>query len=105
MNSVYYYRSGKKYTNGSGEELCRVHVPKRRERTSIIPEEMNLDTLLALICSERVLGCARAIFGAVSIVGLVGIIRDAELGLETLVSGCVCLTLVMLLEFLTREEN
>ncbi len=108
MNSAYYYRSNKSYMNANATDgkTCRIHVPKRREES--VREEfgsMNIDTVLEHVCSEKVLGCAKAVFATLALAGAVATVRGARLGAATLVSSCVCLTLVMFLEYLTNGEN
>lgn len=92
--------------NTSDGKTCRIHVPKPREES--VREElgsMNIDTVLEHVCSEKALGCAKAVFATLALAGTVAIVRGAQLGAVMLVSSCVCLTLVMFLEYLTNGEN
>lgn len=107
MNSAYYYRSARVESNTSSDrdKLCRIHASKPRSTFSLDLDEITIDTVLDLVCSEVTLKIAKAIFAVLALIGCISAVCGAELGAAVLVSSCVCLTLVMFLEYLAHGDG
>lgn len=107
MNSAYYYRSARVESNTSPDrnKLCRIHASKPHSAFPIDLDEITVDTVLDLICSEITLKISKAVFAVLALIGCISAICGAELGAAVLVSSCVCLTLVMFLEYLAHGDG
>lgn len=64
-----------------------------------------IDTLISFICSARVRVIAKAVMGFVCLIGILGIIGRLELGTLSLLSGCIGLGLIILVEFLVIRQK
>lgn len=62
-----------------------------------------IKVIFEFMCSHKFISNAKLVFGAIIVLGFLGIIKGFSLAPLSLVSGCVCLTLVMLLEYVTDE--
>ena len=65
-----------------------------------------IDMILEIICSARVIVAAKAVFGFLALIGLLGIIGGIEFGTVSLLTGVICLSLIVALEFvILRDDN
>lgn len=110
MNASYRYKNNRNnlYFNpaSSKKGSCRPFV--RRQSACVEFADRCLafiDTVLDFFCSARFLIRAKATFAFVALVGLLGIIGGMEFGTVSLLSGTVCLALVIALEFLVIKDE
>ena len=83
---------------------------KRRRRTSASAYALELilsfiDMIISFVCSAKARIAAKAIFGFICLVGVVGIIGRLELGTLPLLSGCIGLALIIGIEFLIVRQK
>ena len=64
-----------------------------------------IDAVITFICSARVRVIAKASMGFVCLIGILGIIGRLELGTLSLLSGCIGLALIILVEFLVIRQK
>lgn len=104
MNGNYYYKPYKNYTP------CTVIYSKKGTHNAVahsFPSNADfsekilafIDMVLDFFCSARFISLSKAVFGLMMIFGFFGLIGGANIGSISLVSGCVCLTLVIFLEY------
>jgi hypothetical protein len=60
--------------------------------------------ILELLCSARVIVAAKALFGFIALIGLLGIIGGIEFGTISLLTGVSCLALLVALEFVILRD-
>ena len=83
---------------------------KRRRRTSTSAYVLEailsfIDTIVAFVCSAKARIAAKAVFGFICLVGVIGIIGRLELGTLPLLSGCIGLALIIGIEFLIVRQK
>lgn len=61
--------------------------------------------IFEFMCSSKFISNAKLVFGAIIALGFLGIIKGSALAPLSIVSGCVCLALVIFLEYVTDEKN
>ena len=110
MNAYYNNNFGKNrsafYNNYSAKGTA-VRARKRRSGLIAIVEAILcfIDSAIEFICSAKVRIVAKAVFGFVCLVGVLGIIGRLELGTLSLLSGCIGLGLILALEFLIIRQK
>jgi len=110
MNATYYYNSHRKsinFDNYASKTGTRVAVfPSHEKSHSINADDIStLDRILAFFCSSEFIFIAKLIFGSFSLAGFISILCGSSEGAISLVMGCICLTLVILLEYVTEAEK
>ncbi len=112
MNGNYYYKPYKNYTP------CTAACSKKGTHAAAAPsftEGANfaekalafIDTVLEFFCSAEFISVSKLIFGLVMLCGFFGLVGGVGFASVLLVSGCVCLTLVIFLEYVVvcDKEN
>ncbi len=61
--------------------------------------------IFEFMCSSKFISNAKLVFGAIIAFGFLGIIKGSSLAPLSIVSGCVCLALVIFLEYVTDEKS
>lgn len=111
MNTTYQYKTGKNNidfaTSTSKKGTCRPFVRKRPAYMDFAEKCISfIDMILDFLCSARVIVAAKALFGFLALIGFLGIIGGIEIGKISLLTGGICLTLVVALEFIIlRDDN
>ncbi len=111
MNTTYTYKTGRNnitFDNGvSKKGTCRPFVRKRPAHVEFAEKCLSfIDMILDFFSSARFLVASKAVFAFVALVGLLGIIGGMEFGKISLLSGVICLALIVALEFvILREEK
>ena len=111
MNATYTYKTGRNnitFDNGiSKKGTCRPFVRKRPAHVEFADKCLSfIDIILDFFSSARFIVAAKAVFAFVALLGFVGIIGGMEFGKVSLLSGVICLALMVVLEFvILREEK
>ena len=111
MNTTYNYKTGKNNIdfarNTSKKGSFRPFVRKQPAYVEFAEKCLSfIDMILDFLCSARVIVAAKAIFGFLALVGFLGIIGGIEIGKISLLTGGICLALVIALEFvILRDDN
>ncbi len=110
MNASYNYKSTKNHSYfvpaASKKGSCRPFVRRQSAYADLTERCLTLiDMILDFFCSARFLIRAKAAFSFVALVGVLGIIGGMEFGTISLLSGIVCLSLVIVLEFLVIKDE
>lgn len=109
--NTYYDRDFGKNSSVLNKNYSTKGIYKKSRRKScasvnIVEAILNLiDMIVAFVCSARVRIIAKAIFGFVCLIGVVGIIGRLEMGTLPLLSGCIGLGLIILVEFLVIRQK
>lgn len=111
MNATYNYKTGKNNinfsTSTSKKGTCRPFVRKRPVYMDFAEKCLSfIDMILDILCSARVIVAAKAVFSFIALLGLLGIIGGIEFGTVSLLTGVICLSLIVALEFvILRDDN
>ena len=111
MNATHTYKTGRNnitFDNGNSKKgTCRPFVRKRPAYMDFADNCLSfIDMILDFFCSARFIVAAKAVFAFVVLLGFIGIIGGMEFGRVSLLSGVICLALVIALEFvILREEK
>lgn len=109
MNTTYQYKSGRNNIDfarpTSKKGTCRPFVRKRPAYVDFSEKCLSfIDMILDFLFSARVIVAAKALFGFVALIGLLGIIGGIEFGTVSLLTGVSCLGLLVGLEFLILRD-
>ena len=109
MNTAYNYKTGRNNiefaTHTSKKGTCRPCVRKQPAYVEYAEKCLNfIDLMLELLCSARVIVAAKALFGFIALIGLLGIIGGIEFGTISLLTGVSCLALLVALEFVILRD-
>ena len=109
MNATYNYKTGRNNiefaTHTSKKGTCRPFVRKQPAYVEYAEKCLNfIDMILELLCSVRVIVAAKALFGFIALIGLLGIIGGIEFGTISLFTGVSCLALLVSLEFVILRD-
>lgn len=109
MNTTYQYKTGKSNIDfaprTSKKGTCRPFVRKRPAYMDFSEKCLSfIDMILEFFCSARVIVAAKAIFGFLTLVGLLSIIGGIEIGKISLLTGISCLTIIVGLEFFILRD-
>ena len=109
MNSAYNYKTGRNNIDfaapTSKKGTCRPFVRKRPAYMDFAEKCLTfIDIILEFLCSARVIVAAKAVFGFIALLGLLGIIGGIEFGTISLVAGISCLGLLVALEFVILRD-
>ena len=109
MNATYNYKTGRNNiefaTHASKKGTCRPFVRKQPAYVEYAEKCLNfIDMILELLCSVRVIVAAKALFGFIALIGLLGIIGGIEFGTISLFTGVSCLALLVSLEFVILRD-
>ncbi len=110
MNASYTYKSGRKtvsFDRGySKKGNCRRFVPKHSAGVIAADKCLTfIDNVLDFFCSAKFILRAKAVFSFFALLGLIGLIGGIEGGGISLLSGTVCLALVILLQYLVIKDE
>ena len=110
MNANYNYKTSRNNINfapnNSKKGTCRPFVRKRPAYVEHAEKCLSfIDMILDVICSTRVIVAAKALFGFVALIGLLGIIGGIEIGTISLLTGISCLALLVALEFVILRDD
>lgn len=77
-----------------------IYKKSRRTSTSALDMILSLiDSIISFVCSAKARIIAKAVFGFICLIGVVGIIGRLETGTLSLLSGCIGLALIIAIEF------
>ena len=83
-----------------------IYKKSRSSSTSVLEMILSLiDSIIACVCSAKTRIIAKAVFGFVCLVGVIGIIGRLEMGTLPLLSGCIGLALIIAIEFLVVRQK
>ena len=110
MNATYNYKTSRNNINfapnNSKKGTCRPFVRKRPAYVEYAEKCLSfIDMILEFLCSARVIVGAKAVFGFLALIGLIGIIGGIEVGKISLLTGVLCLALVVALEFVILRDD
>ena len=110
MNATYTYKTGRNnitFDNGNSKKgTCRPFVRKRPAYMDFADNCLSfIDMILNFFCSARFIVASKALFAFVVLLGLIGIIGGMEFGKISLLSGVICLALIIALEFVILKEE
>ena len=110
MNATYNYKTGRNNINyvstASKKGNFRPFVRKRPAYVEYAEKCLTfIDTVIDFLCSARVIVAAKAVFGFLTLIGLLGIIGGIEVGKISLLTGVLCLGLVVALEFVILRDH
>lgn len=110
MNATYYYNSHRKsinFDNYASKTGTRVAVFPQKTKSDFLTAEGTsaLDLVLAFFCSAEFILVAKIVFGLLALIGFLSMLCGISSGSISLVMGCICLTLVILLEYVTEAEK
>ena len=110
MNATYNYKTGRnniRFDNiHSKKGSCRPFVRQRPAYVDFAERCLTIiDMILDFFCSARFIVRAKAVFGFMALLGFLALIGGIEAGSLSLVSGCICLTLVILLEYVILNDK
>ena len=110
MNTAYNYKTGKNNIDFSRpvskKGNCRPFVRKQPAYVEYTEKCLSfIDMVLDFLCSARVIVAAKAVFGFAVLIGLLGIIGGIEFGKISLLTGGLCLGLVVALEFVILRDH
>ena len=110
MNATYSYKTGKNNIDFarpiSKKGTCRTFVRKQPAYVEYREKCLSfIDMVLDFLCSARVITVAKAVFGFFALLGLLGIIGGIEFGKISLLTGGLCLGLVVALEFVILRDH
>ena len=110
MNATYYYNSHRKsinFDNYSSKKGTRVAVFPTKAKSDFLNAEstFSLDLILAFFCSAEFILIAKIVFGLLAITGFLSMLCGISAGSITLVMGCICITLIVLLEYVIDSEK
>ncbi len=109
MNTAYQYKTGRNNidfaNNTSKKGTCRPFVRKRPAYVDFAEKFLSfIDMIIEFLCSARVIVAAKAVFGFIALIGLLGIIGGIEFGTISLLAGVSCLALLVVLEFIILRD-
>ena len=109
MNTYYNHDFGKNKSVFNNNYSTKGNFKKAR-RTSSSANVIEailcfIDIIVEFICSARVRVIAKAVFGFICLIGVLGIIGRLELGTLSLLSGCIGMGLIILVEFLVIRQK
>ena len=110
MNATYYYkpytevapegaRISKKGTHRASLHASLDSTPKAEGFGALV------DNALEFFCSRGFIFGAKAIFGLIALLGTAGVLFGVDGASLSLVSGCICTTLIFLLEYVTENDT
>ena len=109
MNTAYNYKTGRSNiefeTHTSKKGTCRPFV--RKQPAYVVFAERCLsfiDMVIEFLSSTRVIVAAKALFGFIALIGLLGIIGGIEFGTISLLAGVFCLAIIVALEFIILRD-
>lgn len=110
MNATYTYKTGKNnitFDNGvSKKGSFKPFVRKRPAYMDFAEKCLSfIDMIIDLFCSARFLVAAKAVFSFATLIGFLGIIGGMEFGKISLLTGVICLCLVIALEFVILKDD
>jgi hypothetical protein len=110
MNATYTYKTGRNNITFDKEiskkGTCRPFVRKRPAYMDFAERCISfIDMIIDFFCSARVLVATKAVFAFATLLGLVGIIGGMEFGKISLLTGVICLSLIVALEFVILRED
>ena len=110
MNAIYNYKTGRNnitFDNGTSKKgICRPFVRKKPAHVEFEEKCLSfIDMILDFLCSARIITAAKAVFGFFALLGLLGIIGGIEIGKISLLTGGICLSLVVALEFVILRDH
>lgn len=110
MNAVYTYKTGRNnitFDNGNSKKgTCRPFVRKRPAYVDFADKCLSfIDAVIEFFCSAKVLVASKAIFAFIALLGFIGVIGGMEFGKVSLLSGVICLSLIIALEFVILKED
>ena len=110
MNTTYNYKTGKNNIdfarNTSKKGTFRPFVRKQPAYVEFAEKCLSfIDMILDFLCSARVIVAAKAVFGFVVLIGLLCIICGIEFGKISLLTGGLCLSLVVAIEFVILRDH
>ena len=110
MNATYIYQTRRNNVKFAGacskRGTCKRFVPK--QSAGVIAADRCLtfiDSVLEFFCSAKFILRAKAAFSFFALLGLIGLIGGIEGGSISLLSGTVCLILVICLEYLVIKDE
>ena len=110
MNAYYNNNFGKNRSAFYNNHSTKGTAIKARRRYSAPANAIEailcfIDSIISFICSARVRVIAKAVMGFVCLIGILSIIGRLELGTLSLLSGCIGLGLIILVEFLVIKQK
>lgn len=110
MNATYYYNSHRKninFDNYASKKGTRVAVFPTKAKSEFLNTEStsSLDLILAFFCSAEFILIAKIVFGLLALTGFFSILCGISSGSISLVMGCICITLIVLLEYVIESEK
>lgn len=109
MNATYNYKTGRNNiefaTHTSKKGTCRPFVRKQPLYVAYAEKCLGfIDMILEILCSARVIVAAKAVFGFIALIGLLGIIGGIEFGTISLFTGVAALASIVALEFVILRD-
>lgn len=110
MNTTYNYKTSRNNINyntqNSKKGNFRPFVRKQPAYVELADKCLSfIDSVLDFLCSARVIVAAKALFSFLALLGLLGIIGGIEIGKVSLLTGGICLSLVVALEFVILRDH
>ena len=110
MNATYMYKTGRNNIDFSKscskKGTCKRFAPKQSAGVIVADRCLTfIDNVLDFFCSAKFILRAKAAFSFIALLGLIGLIGGIEGGGISLISGSVCLALVILLQYLVIKDE
>lgn len=110
MNATYMYKTSKNnitFSKGiSKKGTCKRFAPKQSAGVIVADKCLTfIDAVLDFFCCAKFILRAKAAFSFFALLGLIGLIGGIEGGGISLLSGTLCLILVICLEYLVIKDE